>query len=342
MPEVQDTQIHLPCQHFRCDSFRFDKQKRRLGEGADAMADASQHGAEDYRHTRGHNPEHPQADYGRGPCQEMAPDQRPTCLAVDGFAVHKGHRYAACVMDLGNGDALWVGKGRPEADFAKFFEESGLERLRGVKAVAMDRNASCNKLVKRHMPRADIVYDRCHMHPVRQGCPRRGEAAGGPQAQGSGAARIQERKHLVLQAKAETCAHTDIKSARWTLLRKDASLTGNARDALEAILEKHRDVAICHSMKEELSELFRIRGGGDKGYALQEWKRWFDSAGAGGIPALANHARHGISTGKFEGLDNRIQVAKRIGYGYRDDDSFFTTIRFISIPDLGSLSPKET
>ena len=214
MPEAQDTQIHLPCQHFRCDSFRFDKQKRRLGEGADAMADASQHGAEDHRHTRGHNPEHPQADYGRGPCQEMAPDQRPTCLAVDGFAVHKGHRYATCVMDLGNGDVLWVGKGRPEADFAKFFEESGLEWLRGVKAVAMDRNASCNKLVKRHMPRADIVYDRCHMHPVRQGCPRRGEAAGGPQAQGSGAARIQERKHLALQAKAETCAHTDIKSAR--------------------------------------------------------------------------------------------------------------------------------
>ena len=64
----------------------------------------------------------------------------------------------------------------------------------------------------------------------------------------------------MLQAKAETCAYTDIKSARWTLLRKDASLTGNARDALEAILEKHRDVAICHSMKEELSELFRIRG----------------------------------------------------------------------------------
>ena len=171
----------------------------------------------------------------------MAPDQRPACLAVDGFAVHKGHRYATCVMDLGNGDALWAGKGRPEADFAKFLEESGLERLRGVKAVAMDMNASCNKLVKRHMPRADIVYDRCHMHPVRQGCPRRGEAAGG-----------QQRKHLALQAQAETCAYTD----RWTLLRKDASLTGNARDALEAILEKHRD----NSMKEELSELFRIRG----------------------------------------------------------------------------------
>ena len=72
------------------------------------------------------------------------------------------------------------------------------------------------------------------------------------------------------------------------------------------------------------------------------WKRWFESAEAGGIPALANHARHGISTGKLEGVNNRIQVAKRIGYGYRDDDSFFTTIRSISIPDLGSLSPKKT
>ena len=109
-----------------------------------------------------------------------------------------------------------------------------------------------------------------------------------------------------------------------------------------AILEKHRDIATCPALKEELSELFRIRGGGDKGYALQEWKRWFDSAEASRIPALANHARHGISTDRLEGFNNRIQVAKRIGYGYRDDDSFFTTIRSISIPDLGSLSPKKT
>ena len=154
----------------------------------------------------------------------------------------------------------------------------------------------------------------------------------------------QERKHLVLQARAKTRAYSDIKSARWTLLRKDASLTGNARDALEDILEKHRDIAICHSMKEELSELFRIRGGGGKGYALQEIPALagFARRKRERIEGLANHARHGISTGKLEGFNNRIKVAKRIGYGYRDDDFFFTTIRYISIPDLGSLSPKKT
>ena len=106
----------------------------------------------------------------------------------------------------------------------------------------------------------------------------------------------QERKHLVLQARAKTRAYSDIKSARWTLLRKDASLTGNARDALEDILEKHRDIAICHSMKEELSELFRIRGGGGKGYALQEWKRWFDSAEARYPPLPASRDARGSAS----------------------------------------------
>ena len=37
-----------------------------------------------------------------------------------------------------------------------------------------------------------------------------------------------------------------------------------------------------------------------------------------------------------------IHGAKRIGYGYRDDDFLFTTLRSIPIPDLGSLSPKKT
>ena len=44
---------------------------------------------------------------------------RPTCLAVDGFAIHKGHRYATCVMDLGNGKVLWAGKGRDPRLFGR-------------------------------------------------------------------------------------------------------------------------------------------------------------------------------------------------------------------------------
>ena len=32
---------------------------------------------------------------------------------------------------------------------------------------------------------------------------------------------------------------------------------------------------------------------------------------------------------KFADFNNKIKVAKRIGYGYRDDDFFFTLIRYL-------------
>jgi len=77
----------------------------------------------------------------------------------------------------------------------------------------------------------------------------------------------------------------------------------------------------------------------------KEWTKWFQAAKESEIPALvrfavqkekrlsglAAHAIHPISTGKLEGFNNKSKVAKRIGYGYRDDDFFFTLIRYLSI-----------
>ena len=55
---------------------------------------------------------------------------------------------------------------------------------------------------------------------------------------------------------------------------------------------------------------------------------------------VISHARYPISTGKLEGLNNKIKVSKRIGYGYRDDLYFFTLIRYLSLPEVRLSSPK--
>ena len=88
---------------------------------------------------------------------------KPKYLAVDEFAIHKGHTYATCVMDLVLGDIIWVGKGRSMKDFQHFFKEIDMAYLSEVEAVAMDMNASYNALIEQHLPHAAIVYDRYHM-----------------------------------------------------------------------------------------------------------------------------------------------------------------------------------
>ena len=88
----------------------------------------------------------------------------------------------------------------------------------------------------------------------------------------------------------------------------------------------------------------------------KEWTKWFQAAKESEIPALvrfavqkekrlpglAAHAIYPISTGKLEGFNNKIKAAKRIGYGYRDDDFFFTLIRYLSIPSVRSPSHKNS
>ncbi|MTQ93997.1 hypothetical protein GMC98_04265 [Ruminococcus bromii] len=59
-------------------------------------------------------------------------------------------------------------------------------------------------------------------------------------------------------------------------------------------------------------------------------------------PRLNCHAIYSISTGKLEGFNDKLKVAKRIGYGYRNDDFFFTLIRYLSIPSVRSPSHKKS
>lgn len=290
-------------------------------------------------------------------------DYRPEYLAIDEFAVHKGHRYATCVMDLAEGDILWVGRGRSKTDFARFFEEIDPDYLSEVKAVAMDMNASYNILVERHLPHAEIVYDRYHMQAQFGkdvlGVVRLQEARAHRQQSkelletSRHEESAEERRHLQAEARKEIHLYSTLKSSRWTLLSNADNLSPEKAEGLKAILDSHSDLALCYAMKEEMCTLFGLS---DPDEARRRWTQWFEGAKASGIPALVRfaelkekrldglvaHARHNISTGRQEGFNNKIKVAKRIGYGYRNEGYFFTLIRYMSIPAVRTQSPKKT
>ncbi|WP_172712725.1 transposase, partial [Stenotrophomonas maltophilia] len=53
-------------------------------------------------------------------------------IAMDEFAIQKGHRYATVVVEPSRKRVLWVGRGRSRADVRPFFEllgKDGCERI---------------------------------------------------------------------------------------------------------------------------------------------------------------------------------------------------------------------
>ncbi len=277
----------------------------------------------------------------------------PKHLAVDEFAIHRGHTYATCVLDLEEGDVIWAGMGRTIEQFRKFFEETDPEELSEVKAVAMDMNASCSNLVAKYLPNAAIVYNRYHM-----------QAQYGKDVLGSvrleeakehriKAIRLDEqrneqtdpaiRKELKELAGKERHEYSAIKKSRWNLLLSANRLSPERGDSLGVILRNHEKLAVCYAMKEEMCELFDLT---DPEASRKGWTDWFQAAKESEVPQLVHfaelkekriegfisHATFPISTGKLEGFNNKIKVAKRVGYGFRNNDYFFTLIKYLSLP----------
>lgn len=88
---------------------------------------------------------------------------KPKYIAIDEFAILKGHKYDTVVLDLELGEAIWIGIGRSKESFRSFFTKKNIQYLSDVKAIAVDMNVAYNQLVKQYLPHVDIVYDRYHM-----------------------------------------------------------------------------------------------------------------------------------------------------------------------------------
>ena len=221
---------------------------------------------------------------------------KPKYLAVDEFAIHKGHTYATCVMDLETGEVLWVGSGCSKEDFNRFFDEIEPSFMTDIRAIAMDMHASYHILVKQKMPGVQIVYDRFHMQAqygkevlgvVRLAEARKHKALSQELNEKLSDVSADEKRELKEQIRAEKQNYSTIKKLRWTLLISGDKLSANQTSDLQNILNDHSDLAICYAMKEELASLFELR---DPSQAEAAWKNWFSAAKQSGILPLVRFA----------------------------------------------------
>lgn len=258
-------------------------------------------------------------------------------IALDEFAIQRGHRYATVVVDPLRKRVLWVGRGRGRGEIRPFFELLGPAGCTRLEAVVMDMSGAYGDEVRAQCPHAAIVYDLFHVvarygreviDRVRVDETNRIARAAGPNDP-----RTRARRRV-------------IKGARWLLLRNREHLIHPAdRVRLRELLQANRALFIVYVLKDDLKQLWRFRY---PGAARRFWRQWYRRARASRLaPLLAfarslaahiegviAHCRYPLHTSLLEGINNKIKVLKRMAYGFRDDAYFFLKIRaaFPGIP----------
>src|SRR5471030_1563195 len=246
---------------------------------------------------------------------------QPRRLAMDEFALFKGHRYATVVLDADTRQVLWVGEGRSRDAIRPFFEWLGADRCRHIEAVAMDMNTAFDLEVRQHCPNARVVYDLFHVIAKygREVIDR---------------VRVDEANRL----KDDRPRRQIIKRARWLLLRNKENVPADQQPKLDELLAANQALMTTYVMKASLKELWQASTAAQWRRA---WKDWLRMANESEIEPLRRFARRlksywrGIiarvrwpmHTGQLEGINNRIKVMKRMAYGYRDSNFFFLKIK---------------
>jgi len=232
--------------------------------------------------------------------------------AVAEFYVGRKGKFLTVALDLESGQILWVAKGRGAAALRKFLRRLRLERAK-VEAVACDMSAAYWRAILEGLPKARVVFD--HFHIIQLANEKIDEVRRG------------------LQREAEILDRRDLKGKRYLLLMGRENVPETKRAALEEALRFNEPLSLAYYLKEEWRALWSQ----PHGHAARRFlTAWCEQALASALTArvalvqtlrlhatgILNYFLHPISTGKLEGINNKIKVLKRQAYGYRDETFF--------------------
>jgi len=245
-------------------------------------------------------------------------------IAVDEFAIRKGHHYMTVVLDLETGAVLHAHEGRDAAALIPFLEKLRRKRAK-LRAVAMDMWPAYLRAVQLVFPHVDVVHDPYHVVAIVN--------------RAIDATRRDLYRHLSGQERQV------LKGSRFLLLRGMEHLPPHSLERLMELMEINEPLYQAYLLKEDLRMFWNLPSAGAAETFLLSWMDQARTLGLkhfikiadmmeNHIAGLLAYFRHRISTGPIEGLNNKIKVLKRQAYGFRDQAYFKLRLYFIheSVP----------
>ena len=222
------------------------------------------------------------------------------------------------LVDLDKHELVGVVECRTHAAIDKVLDEWGEEVLSHIEEVSIDLSGNYRSLVKRRMPNAEIVADRFHVSKI--------------VSDALNQARISARKAIREIEDEKTRARLEdvIKNSKYALLKPEANLTDKQKEKLEEVKNEFPTLAKMHEQKEEFRDIFDLhKNWTDGAFALIDWMKeaketFKDSIGTiyRWFTEITAYFETRTTNGAVEGINNRLKLIKRLGYGFRNFENF--------------------
>ena len=235
-------------------------------------------------------------------------------IGIDEFAVAKGHVYKTIVVNLLTGQVVYIGDGKGTDALDAFWKK--LKKTDAlIKAVATDLSPAFVSSVMTNAPEATLVFDHFHVVKLMNDA-------------------LDDIRRSTYKEEKDLNKRKVLKGTRWLLLCNGKDIFDDKfKSRLDNALKLNEPLMKAYYLKESLKEIWMQR---NKEEATKVLDLWIEQAYQAKIPKLTTFANtlkahkwgilawydYHISTGKLEGINNKIKTMKRQAYGYRDQKFF--------------------
>lgn len=283
----------------------------------------------------------------------IKPEKPARFLGIDEFKLHNGRRYATHIIDLETGHVLWIQKGKSKQVVYDFIDHVGMEWMSGVEAVACDMNSDFQEAFEEKCYWIQPVFDYFHIiknfndkvvSEVRKDEQRRLYEEGNAEA-----ARALKKTRYILMSNRSTLQKKDEDAASERVVHKGSPLfktedikrKGGNEAKYDALLQENKLLFTLDLIKEKLSAAYAMIDEAKMADAIidiidickatgNKHLLWFGKLMDTHFEGVIAHATYKISSGKIEGINQKIKTLRRHGYGYPDDEYFFLKIMDMS------------
>jgi len=240
-----------------------------------------------------------------------------TVLGIDETSSKKGHSYVTVAVDMDQRRVVYAvpGKGADTIGaIATHLEKKGCQQKQ-IKQTCIDMSPAFISGIMHNFKDASITFDKFHIVKLIN--------------EAMDKVRKLDRKEFEI-----------LKGYKYTFLKNSKNLSEQAKEAKYNILELMPNIANAYRLKELFNEFWSFKTKEEAGAYLSYW---CDLAEESQIfpfikvaktlkahwSGIVNYAETNLNNGILEGINSKIQLAKKRARGYRNIQNFINMIYFI-------------